>query len=172
MTEQKLPVGVYPEEDKHLYEELFAFIATKEPVESSLIAVLHRAQNLFGYIPEPAMVHIAEKLNITSAEVYGVVTFYSYFTLKPKGKYNFSVCLGTACYVKGAQDVLEALEDELGIKAGDTTDDRLFSIIPTRCLGDCARAPIVMVNETSYGNVTPESIRKIVRDYRKEAANA
>lgn len=160
------------EAERALYDELEAYLAVQEKAERSLIAVLHKTQNLFGYIPEPAMYLIADQLRLTAADVYGVVTFYSYFTLKPKGRYAFSVCLGTACYVKGAQDVLEALQDELHIKAGDTTEDRLFSIVPTRCLGDCANAPVVMVNGRLYGHVTPESVRKLVRQYRKEAADA
>lgn len=159
--------------EQAVYESLVAYMKTLPASENSLIAILHRAQNLFGYIPREAMYVIAQYLDLPVSKIYGVVTFYSYFTEKPKGKFAFSVCLGTACYVKGAQDVLEALEEELGIKTGDTTDDRMFSIIQTRCLGDCANAPIVMVNDQLYGNMNPDSVRKLVRDYRKEIeANA
>lgn len=160
----------YPLEDAHLYEQLIEFMRSVPLEESSLISILHFTQDLFGYIPESAMLLIAEGLHIPSSKVYGVVTFYSYFSLKPKGKYNFSVCMGTACYVKGANDVLAALQDELKIQDGETTTDGIFSIQATRCLGDCASAPIVMVNDASYGHVDTSSIREIVRNYRKKAS--
>ena len=159
-----------PNEDKARYEDLLAFMRTLPLEESSLIAILHRTQTIFDYIPQTAMLLIAEALRIPSSKIYGVVTFYSYFTLKPKGKFNFSVCMGTACYVKGSQDVLSALEDELGIKDGDTSADGIFSIQATRCLGDCAHAPIVMVNDASYGQMNPKSVRALVRQYRAQAA--
>lgn len=155
------------EKEYALYEELLAFMEDKEKTESSLISILHKAQNLFGYISKDAMEIISKELGLPVSKIYGVVTFYSYFTLKPKGKYSFSVCLGTACYVKGANDVLAALEDELGIKSGDTTADFLFSIIPTRCLGDCSRAPIVMVNDELYGYMDAKKVRDLVKQYRK-----
>lgn len=161
----------YPLEDAHLYEQLIEFMRSVPLEESSLIAILHFTQDLFGYIPDRAMLLIAEGLHIPSSKVYGVVTFYSYFTLQPKGKYNFSVCMGTACYVKGANDVLEALKDELKIDDGETTSDGVFSIQATRCLGDCAAAPVVMVNDASYGHIDTSSIRELVRDYRQKAAD-
>ncbi len=158
-----LPEG--PERPK--YEELVAYVLKKERCEASLIDVLHRCQNLFGYIPRPAMLIIGEMLDLHASKVYGVVTFYSYFTEIPTGKYNISVCLGTACYVKGAQEVLQSFEETLGIKMGQTTEDLLFSISPTRCLGDCSRAPVVMINDELYGNVTPAEAKKLVQRYRK-----
>lgn len=158
-------------EEAHLYEELVAYLQTKERKESSLIDVMHKTQNLFGYIPRTAQLLIGEMLDIHTTKVYGVLTFYSFFTEKPKGKYAISICLGTACYVKGAQKVLEAFEKELGIKGNDTTDDRLFSIVPTRCLGDCSNAPIVMVNEDVWTRVEPAKAKEIVAHYRELAAN-
>lgn len=156
------------EAEKPLYDDLIAFMETKEPVESSLIAILHHCQHTFGYIPQDAMSLAALYLGIPISKVYGVVTFYSFFTEVPKGKYAISVCLGTACYVKGAQQILGALENELKIEAGGTTEDRLFSIVETRCLGDCANAPIVMVNDEPYGHMDADKVRKLVRRYRKE----
>lgn len=100
-----------------------------------------------------------------------MVTFYSYFLEKPRGKYQISVCLGTACYVKGAQDVLSTLEEELGIKYGETTSDLMFSIAQTRCLGDCSNAPVMMVNDELYGNVIPAEIPAIIDKYREEVRN-
>lgn len=164
-------MDIVTQKEDRMYQKLVDFIETKEKTQSSLISVLHKTQNLFGYIPEKAVFLISEKLHLTPATIYGVVTFYSYFTLQPKGRFNFSVCLGTACYVQGASEVLEALEDELEIKNGETTEDGIFSIQPTRCLGDCANAPVVMVNDKSYAKVTKEGIRDIVRYYREYAKN-
>ena len=156
------------EQDRPKYEELLAFMKTKEPKEDSLIMILHHCQDLFGYIPRDAMSLAAAYLKLPLSKVYGVVTFYSYFSEVPKGKYSISVCLGTACYVKGGKQVLDALKDELQIDDGETTEDRLFTIVETRCLGDCANAPIVMVNDEVFGQMTPDKIRKLVRKYRRE----
>lgn len=136
--------------------------------ESALITILHKTQDYYGYIPKEAQAYIAEELNIPASKVYGVLTFYSYFMDKPKGKYQISVCLGTACYVKGATEVLKSLEDELGIKYGETTRDLKFSIAQTRCLGDCSNAPVVMINDKLYGKVQPTEIATILAEYKKE----
>ncbi|HHX36968.1 MAG TPA: NAD(P)H-dependent oxidoreductase subunit E [Clostridiaceae bacterium] len=152
------------------YQELVEYIKTKPRRESSLIDVMHRTQDLFGYVPRTAQLLIGEMLDIPTSKVYGVLTFYSYFTEKPKGVYGISICLGTACYVKGAQKVLEAFEDHLQIKGNDTTEDGLFTIVPTRCLGDCSNAPIVIVNDDVWPQVTTEQVPEIIEHYRKEAA--
>ncbi len=136
--------------------------------ESSLITILHKTQDHYGYIPKEAQAYIAKELNIPASKVYGVLTFYSYFVDKPKGKYQISVCLGTACYVKGAAEVLKSLEDELGIKFGETTPDLKFSIAQTRCLGDCSNAPVVMINDKLYGKVQPTEVATILAEYKKE----
>ena len=112
---------------------------------------------------------IAEGLNISLAEVYGVVTFYSQFSLKPKGKYRISVCLGTACYVKGSDKILEEVEKELGIKCGECTEDGLFSIDSCRCVGACGLAPVMTINEDVHGKLKPEMVKGILDKYRKEA---
>lgn len=149
------------------FSELKKFIASTDRQESSLITILHMVQDTYGYIPQEAQYVIAKELRIPTSQVYGVVSFYSYFTEHPKGKYQISVCLGTACYVKGAQDVLEAFENELDIKFGQTTDDLLFSISQTRCLGDCAAAPVIMVNEELLPKVDATEVPAIIAKYRE-----
>jgi len=133
-----------------------------------LIQVLHRAQSLFGYLPREVILHVAEKLYLTEAQVSGVVSFYNYFTTEPKGKYCINVCLGTACYVKGSEKVLSEIERVLGIKA-DTqpTPDGLFSISALRCVGACGLAPVMIVNGKVYGKVTPAKAVEIINEYKK-----
>lgn len=157
--------------DPAKYEALKSFIATVEPSEKSLIASLHKTQTLFGYIPREAQLMIAKALHLPAAKVYGVVTFYSYFTEIPRGKYQISVCLGTACYVKGAQTVLKAFEDELKIHAGETTDDLMFSICQSRCLGDCSNAPVVMINDEIYPQVHADEVPAILLNIREAEKN-
>ena len=133
--------------------------------KSQLMKVLNAAQEIYGYIPTSVQKLISEELKIPMAEIYGVITFYSRFTLTPKGKYNIQVCLGTACYVKGADKVLEKLEQLLGIKAGETTEDGKFSIQDTRCVGACGLAPVMVINEEVYGKVTPDMVEEILIKY-------
>lgn len=135
---------------------------------SKLIQVLHYAQHLFGYLPDVVQERVAELLTISPADVYGVVSFYSYFSMVPKGKYCISVCTGTACYVKGAEDILHVLEDELSLKAGETTKDMKFSIDILRCIGACGIAPVVLVNDKTYGNVTQDSVRTLIKKYSSD----
>ncbi len=135
--------------------------------ESALISILHKTQEHYGYIPRDAQGYIARELGIPASKVYGVVSFYAYFVEKPKGKYQISVCLGTACYVKGAADVLARLESELGIKFGETTPDLKFSIAQTRCLGDCSNAPVLMINNKLYSKVSPDEIPSILEHYKE-----
>lgn len=130
----------------------------------SLIEVLHKVQDHYGYIPKEAFNIIGDRLNIPYAQIYGVVTFYSRFSLVPKGKYAVSVCNGTACYVKGAENIMNTFADKLGIKVGETTEDLNFSVTETRCLGACAEAPIVAVNDHLYEKVNVEDIEKIISD--------
>jgi len=152
------------------YQELNKYVDSilnkDEPqadARSKLIQVLHHAQGIFGYLPEEVQEWIAGKLSISPAEVFGVVSFYSYFTMKPRGKYKISVCTGTACYVKGAQSLLEALEDELGLKTGETSADMRFSIDILRCIGACGIAPVMLINGKAYGNLTPDQVRIIIK---------
>ena len=159
--------------DEEKYTELNEFI-DKLPEdgrpESHLIAVLHKTQGLFGYLPREAMDSISERMRIPTAHIWGVATFYHYFNLSKPGKYIISVCLGTACYVKGAAQILQTLEQELGIKVGETTEDGLFSIYPARCLGACGLAPVVMINNRIHGELTGKKMLTIIKDLRKAEA--
>lgn len=148
------------------FQELEAFINGLPTTKGELIRVLHRAQNIFGYLPQEVQVFIAKKLGLSTAKVYGVVTFYSYFTMEPKGEHNISVCLGTACYVRGAEKVLDAIKKELNIEVGETTKNGKFSITALRCVGACGLAPVVMVGDKVYGRVTPDMVKDILDNYR------
>lgn len=136
--------------------------------KSNLIQILNEVQEKFGYIPEFAQAEIANYLGIERAEVYGVVTFYSRFTLKPKGKYSVSVCLGTACFVKGSEKLLDKAKEILKIDEGQTTADGNFSIDSTRCIGACGLAPVFTVNEEVYGKATPETMEKVLKEYMEK----
>lgn len=137
-----------------------------EPGE--LINVLHETQHEFGYLPAEVQDVIAHNLNVSVAHVYGVVTFYTYFTMIPKGEYPISVCTGTACYVRGAEKVLDEFKKELNIKVGETTPDGKFSINCLRCVGACGLAPVVLVGERVYGRVSPDGVKSILEEYRKK----
>jgi NADH-quinone oxidoreductase subunit E/NADP-reducing hydrogenase subunit HndA len=138
-------------------------------VQSALIPVLHHVQDTFGYVPSKAINHVAQQLGVPTSYVMGVASFYSYFSLTPKGVYAISVCLGTACYVRGSQEVLDELCRQLNAKPGETTADGLFTIQEARCLGACGQAPVMMVNDTVYAKVTPEKIPGILAHLTAEA---
>lgn len=157
-------------EDKVKYEAIKTFINEVES-KFELIEVLHKTQDLFGYIPKRVVTRIAKTLDMPVAEIYGVITFYSRFSLIPKGKYSINVCMGTACYVKGANDIFEAFSRELGIGVGETTDDQLFSIVETRCVGDCALAPIVIINEDVYPFFELKDVENTINELRAGAKN-
>ncbi|GAA0725525.1 NADH-quinone oxidoreductase subunit NuoE [Clostridium malenominatum] len=148
-------------------KELNGFIDGLSNKEGSLIAILHRAQKIFGYLPREVQDHIAETLHIPVSKVYGVVTFYSYFNTEPKGKYVISVCMGTACFVRGAGDVLHEFENKLKIKTGETSGDGLFTLDALRCVGACGLAPVVTVNDKVYGHVTKDQVAKLLENYKE-----
>ena len=129
--------------------------------------VLQEAQNIYGYLPIEVQRMIAEGLNIPLEEVYGVVTFYAQFSLNPKGKYNIGVCLGTACYVKGSQEVYDKVSEVLNIKGGEVTDDGRFSLEATRCIGCCGLAPVMTVGDDVYGKLTADMIPDIIKKYQE-----
>jgi NADH:ubiquinone oxidoreductase subunit E len=135
---------------------------------SNLIEVLHKTQELIGFIPRNVQIKIAEGLNVSLGKVNGVVSFYSYFSEKPKGKYQIAICKGTACYVKGSPEIIEKLETDLGIVAGDTTDDGLFSLEIVRCLGACGLGPVMTVNGTAYGLLKPDKAVAILEEYKNK----
>jgi len=132
-----------------------------------LINVLHKVQSTFGYLPAEVQEVVARELNVPVAKVYGVVTFYSFFTMLPKGKHPISVCTGTACYVRGAEKVLEEFKKELKAEVGETTADGKFSISCLRCVGACGLAPVVLVGDKTYGRVAPEMIKDILAEYEE-----
>ncbi len=130
-----------------------------------LINVLHKAQGIFGYLPAEVQEIVARELKIPVAKVYGVVTFYSFFTMIPKGQNPISICLGTACYVRGAEKVLEEFRRKLNVEVGETTKDGKFSLNCLRCVGACGLAPVVMVGEKTYGRVSPDGVQEILAEY-------
>ncbi|GAW29250.1 MULTISPECIES: NADH-quinone oxidoreductase subunit NuoE [unclassified Carboxydocella] len=149
------------------FKELDAIIAKHREEAGALIPVLHAAQQLFGYLPREVMEYIARELNVPASEVYGVVTFYSYFSTQPIGKYKIGVCLGTACYVKGSGLLLEELKKQLGIDVGQTTPDGLFTLEATRCIGACGLAPVIAINDQVYGRLTSKDLAAILEEYRQ-----
>ena len=155
-------------EHKKIDEKIIETINEYKHDKSNLIQVLNEVQEYVGYIPRNIMQYISEQMQIPFAEVYGVVTFYARFSLKPKGKYNVCVCQGTACYVKGAERILSKVKTELGIELGQTTKDGKFSLEPTRCLGACGLAPVFTVNGEVYGKATVEKVREVLEEYKKK----
>ena len=133
--------------------------------EGALMPVLHEAQNIYGYLPVEVQTVIAEELNLPLAEVYGVATFYSQFSLNPKGKHKVSICLGTACYVKGSDKILEEVEKQLQISCGECTPDRKFSIDSCRCVGACGLAPVMIVDGEVYGRLTAKDVPEVLEKY-------
>lgn len=136
----------------------------------ALVTILQRAQEIYGYLPMDAVYRIAERQGVSPAKVLGVATFYSQFRLKPVGKNLIMLCKGTACHVNGADSIAKALREELGIGDGETTEDGLFSLKEVACLGCCSLSPVMMVNETAYGSLTPEKAKEIVRRIAAEGA--
>lgn len=130
-----------------------------------LLEVLQEAQGIMGYLPIEVQKRVAEATGLTLSEVYSTITFYSFFSLKPRGKYQVRVCLGTACYVRGADKVLERIKTELGIEVGDTTEDNKFTLDGCRCVGACGLAPTIIINDDVYGRLTPDKIPDIIKKY-------
>ena len=136
--------------------------------KSNLIQILNEVQNYYGYIPQKAQVAISKYLDIPMAEIYGVITFYARFTLKPKGKYHVAICLGTACFVKGSEKIIERAKERLGIDVGETTKDGKYSLEATRCIGACGLAPVFTVNGEVYGKATVKMLDEVLDKYDKE----
>lgn len=163
MAKQKTVVPFHGTPDQEL--QLQKVIDAHKDTQGALMPVLQKAQEIYGYLPIEVQTMVAKGLGLSIEEVYQVVTFYSQFTLNPNGKYRVAVCLGTACYVKGSQTVLEELEKELGVKAGSTTPDAKFTLEATRCLGCCGLAPVMVVNDDVYGRLVPEDVKGIIAKY-------
>lgn len=145
--------------------ELDEYIDSLENKDGALIAVLHKAQEIYGWLPVEVQNHVAQRLEIPAAKVFGVVTFYSFFNTKPKGKYKINVCMGTACFVRGAQAVLDELRSQVGAEVGETSGDDMFSLDAIRCVGACGLAPVVSVNGKVYGRVQAGDVGRIIEEY-------
>lgn len=146
------------------YEKLDLVLDEYEDDKGALITVLHRAQKIFGHLPREVQIYVAERLGLSFAEVYGVVSFYSLFNVEPRGEHTVEVCLGTACYVKGAQKILHKLKKELGIDPGEISEDGKFTTETTRCLGACSLAPIVKIGDDVHGNITADDVSDILKN--------
>ncbi len=147
------------------FAQLDEIIEKHKDERGALIPILHEAQEVFGYLPYEVQERIADGLGVSMAKVYGVVTFYSQFSLKKKGKYKINVCMGTACYVKGAGDILGKFLERLSIDVGECTPDGEFSLDSCRCIGACGLAPVVTINDEVYGRLTPEQVDEIMNQY-------
>ncbi len=147
-------------------KELMAFIEEWKNKPGNLIMILHRVQGEFGYIPRAAAMKVSEMIGIPLAKIYGVITFYHFFKTKKPGKYIIQVCLGTACYLRGGQDIMNELETILGTSVGHVTDDGMFSVEAVRCIGCCGLAPVMMIGNEVFGKLTPEKVPEIIADFR------
>lgn len=152
----------------HNYREIDDFLESVKNKRGALIEVLHFAQDNYGYIDEDMQEHISEKMKIPSSKIYGVISFYSYFTTEPKGEHVISVCTGTACFVKGSHEILEEFKKLLKINPGETTADGKFTLNTLRCVGACGLAPVVSVGDKLYGKFKKEDVKKVIMEYSEE----
>ncbi|MDO5689769.1 MAG: NAD(P)H-dependent oxidoreductase subunit E [Tissierellia bacterium] len=152
-------------------EEFEEYIDSKGKSRGALMSVLHRGQSLFGYLPIEVQQLVSNKMNIPLSDIYGVVTFYSQFSTVPKGKYEIGVCMGTACYVRGAKKILDEVEQQLDVGVGQTTPDMLFSIQATRCVGACGLAPVMMISGDVYAKLKANEVKNILESYRERGEN-
>ena len=157
-------------ENAELYKELDLVIEKNKDLPGPLIEVLHGAQEIFGYLPKDLLQYVAEKLDKPQSEVYGVATFYHLFHLKPKGKFQFKVCLGTACYIRGGQMLVDVIKDELGIGIGEATECLTYGLEAVRCIGACGLAPVMLVNDKVYDKlISPAKVRAAINETRELA---
>lgn len=152
---------------KEKFKGLGDYIEKNDLRENDLIAVLHKAQELFGYLGEEVQLFVSEKLEVPVSKVYGVITFYSFFTTEPKGKYVINVCAGTACFVRGAGEIIDEFKKHLSIEVGETTEDGLFTLDTLRCVGACGLAPVVMVNNRVYGHFTKKNVEEVINEHKR-----
>jgi NADH:ubiquinone oxidoreductase subunit E len=146
-------------------EELDPIIQKYIEKQGNLIPVLHEVQNKIGYLPLKVQEYVSRKLRVPFSQIYGVVTFYSFFSIYPKGDYDIGVCKGTSCYVKGADKILEKIKSELVIDVGETTEDRKFSLSISRCLGACSLSPVISINNKIYGRMTARKVSELIKKY-------
>ena len=152
---------------KEMEAKLLAIIDRHKGTRGGLIPILHESQELYGYLPLEVQRTISEELEIPLAEIYGVVSFYSQFTTTPRGKYRISVCMGTACYVKGANEVLDRLKTRLSVDVGECTDDGRYSLDACRCIGACGLAPVITINDEVFGKLVPDDVDGIIEEFEK-----
>ncbi|MFA7567874.1 MAG: NAD(P)H-dependent oxidoreductase subunit E [Alkalispirochaeta sp.] len=152
---------------QEISEKTLDILAIWKSTPGALIPVLQKVQQSFGYLPDPALRIISRELSISYSEVAGVVSFYSYFTTAPRGAHTIRACLGTACYVRGGKEVLQAIKREIGVDVGETTEDRLFTLEIGRCFGACGLAPVVMIDDTVHQRVVPACVGRIIDMYRE-----
>lgn len=145
--------------------ELDHIIAKHSQKKGNLIPVLHEIQEEIGYLPVEVQRYVSKNLGIAMSKIYGVISFYSFFTTEAKGEHTLGVCMGTACYVKGAEDIMNRIKEELDIESGQTTKDNKFTMTVTRCLGTCSMAPVIMIDDQVYGNLSPEKVPEILNKY-------
>ena len=154
--------------DNEHYRELKAFIEKNRHTPGPLIQVLHKAQEIFGYLPPEVQYYVARELNVAHSQVYGVVTFYNFFRTEPIGEHIINVCLGTACHVKGAQGIIEALTKELKIKVGSTTQDKFYTLSTARCFGACGLAPVFLIDDEVHGRLNPQKAVELIRRFKRD----
>lgn len=160
---------IYPTESalpREVFEEIEQYIADLDTTEGALVQILHRAQGIAGYLPSELQLFIARRLGMPAAEVYGVVSFYSYFTTNPVGKHTINVCLGTACFVRGADVLIDELKAKLNVNANETTGDGLFTLKDVRCIGACGLAPLISIDDKVYGRVEVSELDEILENYK------
>ncbi|ERM93006.1 MAG: NADH:ubiquinone oxidoreductase 24 kD subunit [Caldanaerobacter subterraneus] len=165
MKEASLEEKLVEKFGKDKVEKFKKSIEDYREIPGSLIAVMNDAQEIFGYLPIEVQLFISQEMKVPLTEIFGISTFYSRFTLKPSGKYKINLCMGTACYVRGAAMLLEKIKEKLGIEVGETTEDGKFSLEPTRCLGACALAPVMMINGEVFGRLTPNDVDEILKKF-------
>ncbi len=152
--------------ERHHLRDILPIIEGYEKESGSLIPVLHEVQKKIGYLPKDVQEFIAEELGVPFSQVYSVVTFYSFFSMEPKGDHTLAVCTGTACYVKGADELVEELKEELDVEEGGTSEDKKFTLTTSRCVGACSKAPVMMVDDEVYGKLKPDELTDILKRYR------
>ncbi|MCX7922151.1 MAG: NADH-quinone oxidoreductase subunit NuoE [Clostridia bacterium] len=162
MSTNKCCCGCVDEREQKLQE----IIAKYKDTRGALIPVLHEAQEVYGYLPMSVQKKISEGLNLPLSEIYGVVTFYTQFSLKPKGRFKVNICMGTACYVKGSGQILDKFKEKLGIDVGECTEDGKFSLDACRCIGACGLAPVIMINDDVHGRLDPDDVEGVLEKYK------
>jgi len=155
----------HPDITPPMWEQIDSIIQDHQRISGAIIAVLRKCQNVVGYLPKELLDYIARGLNLPSSDVYGVASFYSLFSMQPKGRHTIKLCLGTACYVKGIKEVVSRIENQYSLKEGGTSEDRRFSLEAVRCLGACGLAPVMVVNQDTHGAVSSDKVIDILEQY-------